>query len=130
MKVYIVAQHDYSDYSVEGVFLSEDEANAFIELHKDVKRSYLHMEEWDTSAPMPKAYYAVQLASPKSVTYRKPEFRLAPELNTVSSEPPATYVREAIGPKGTYVGYAFGETYELAEKNLWEAIEKAKASSE
>ena len=49
MKIYVVTEGEYSDYHIEGVFLTKEAADKYVKLHyPDVKYAYPNVEEYDT----------------------------------------------------------------------------------
>ena len=49
MKIYVVTEGEYSDYHIEGVFLTKETADKYVKLHyPDVKYAYPNVEEYDT----------------------------------------------------------------------------------
>jgi len=143
MIIYIITQGDYSDYSIRKVFTDKTLAENYVEmLNKTNGYSNAEIEEWETEGEPEFIAYAVtydyvysynrtKRSQGEYETNGEPTLtRSAPLTHLVTQMPQTLVTNRHKERPDVYVGIAYGKTYEHAEKNLWDAIAKAKAEAE
>ena len=138
MIIYVITRGSYSDYSIEALFTDKAAAEAFVELGNKSGSLYnqYEIEEWEADKPQPVMAYAVRYSPDFQYdnVHRtggyvgKSKLERMPVMNHLVDEIPVTSVRLVPG-SDEYMGVAYGRSFEHAEKNLWDAIAKAKAEA-
>ncbi len=140
MIIYIVTSGDYSEYSILRVFRDKVKAELYVDLYnKGFNYTVAEIEEWDTNPePEPFIAYAVTYDYPFLYggkgkghydTEGEPTLTRSATLTRVARMPPTFVTARHKDRPDMFVGIAYGKTYEHAEKNLWDAIAKAKAEA-
>lgn len=132
--VYIVTQGSYSDYGIVGVFGTRELADEYIQL--EMKRSnsrfdnYYDVEEFTLNHVVPKPVYRAHLSVKYEDNVPVQNVWVWDKAQVVLNHSSQIEVAKAIYNDRkvlVFVGVVYGETRELAEKNAWDAIAKAKA---
>lgn len=138
MKIYIVTEGDYSAYRIVSVYTDKDKADEHVELlNRASKYAYAQVEEWETETAKKFIAYAVGYNFATERVNNRTRFRYEDgpvltrlELHRVVDTLPETSVANYHKDyPDVYTGIAYGTSYEHAEKNLWDAIAKAKAEA-
>lgn len=138
MLIYIVTVGDYSEYHIQKVFTDETKANAYVKLLNRTKyANYANLETWETDENPSFVVYHVSLSLPRKINARgldrgedltsEPVITHNKHLTQVVEEIPPVVVSKHRMRPNTFIGAAYGKTYEAAEKSLYDAIAKAKA---
>jgi hypothetical protein len=138
MLIYIVTTGTYSEYSIHKVFTDEDAANKHSDfLNRNRYEGYASVETWNTDTPPSFIAYYVSLDFPRvynaRMIARGYDFSVEPSLTRhdnikqIVDILPATHVRAHAERPDVFIGGGYGKSFEEAEKNLYDAIAKAKA---
>lgn len=130
MFVYVVTSGSYSDYGIDAIFSTKELAETYAS-RMDSKSSYPghNIEEWQIDAGLPRLFYGVRLAR----DFDRKNNMVTEEA--VLSEMQPSYMVErpntSVYLRGdSWEGVAWGSSYDVARKSLWDAIAKAKAEKE
>lgn len=131
--VYIVTQGCYSDYGIVGVFGTRKLADEYIQLEMKKSNSRFNdyeVEEFTLNHFIPKPVYTAYLSVKYEDNVPVQDVRVLDKAQVLLNHSSRLEVAKAIYNNRkvlVFVGTVYGETRELAEKNAWDAIAKAKA---
>lgn len=130
MFVYVVTSGSYSDYGIDAIFSTKELAETYVS-RMDNNSSYsgYNIEEWPIDAGLPRLFYGVRLAREfdqenKKLTEEAILSEMRPE-HRVERPKTNVYLRG-----DSWEGIAWGSSYDVARKSLWDALAKAKAEKE
>lgn len=131
--VYIVTHGCYSDYSIAGVFDTRELAEEYIQLEKKKSKSRFNeydVEEFTLNQVVPEPVYTAYLSTDYVNNKHVQNVRIFDKAEVLLNRVPSVEIAKTIYEQSNVlicVGTVYGETRELAEKNAWDAVAKAKA---
>lgn len=127
MKVYILTTVDFSDMSIDAVFMDKEKAEVAAEaFNRDATPGYCRVEEWEVEEDQPVTLYSYSFYE---TTKGQICFRGRNKFTVRASLRKDYYAIVTLegDPLKVTSGYTYGETPEEAKKIAYDTIAKAKA---